>query len=164
MIDKGYIQPSMSPWGAPILFVKKKDGTLQLCIDYRQLNKVTIKNKYPLPRIDDLFDQLGGASIFSKIDLRFGYHQVQIKGEDIHKMAFRTRYGHYEFVVLPFGLTNALATFMCLMDNVLRKFLDKFVLVFIDDILIYSKNREEHEEHLVLQVLREHHLYAKFSK
>jgi hypothetical protein len=154
----------MSQWGAPILFVKKKYGTLQLCIDYRQLNKVTIKNKYPLPRIDDLFDQLGGASIFSKIDLRFGYHQVQIKGEDIHKMAFRTRYGHYELVVLPFGLTNALATFMCLMDNVLRKFLDKFVLVFIDDILIYSKNREEHEEHLVLQVLREHHLYAKFSK
>jgi hypothetical protein len=166
MMDKGYIRPSMSPWGAPILFVKKKDGTLQLCIDYRQLNKVTIKNKYPLPRIDDLFDQLGGAAIFSKIDLRFGYHHVQIKGEDIHKMAFETRYGHYEFVVVPFGLINALATFMCLMNNVLSKFLDKFVLVFIDNILIYSKNREEHEEHLrlVLQVLREHHLYAKFSR
>jgi hypothetical protein len=166
MMDRGYIRPSMSPWGALVLFVKKKDGTLRLCIDYRQLNKVTIKNKYPLPRIDDLFDQLGGASIFSKIDLRFGYHQVRIKGEDIHKTAFRTRYGHYEFVVVPFGLTNAPATFMCLMNNVLSKFLDKFVLVFIDDILIYSKNREEHEEHLrlVLQVLGEHHLYAKFSK
>jgi hypothetical protein len=166
MMDKGYIWPSVSPWGAPILFVKKKDGTLRLCIDYRQLNKVIIKNKYPLPRIDDLFDQLGGASIFSKIDMRSGYHQVRIKGEDIHKTAFRTIYGHYEFVVVPFGLTDAPATFMCLMNNVLNKFLEKFVLVFIDDILIYSKNREEHEEHLrlVLQVLREHQLYAKFSK
>jgi hypothetical protein len=148
------------------LFVKKKDGTLQLCIDYKQLTKTTIKNKYPLPRIDDLFDQLGGASIFSKIDLRSGYHQVRIKDEDIHKTTFRTRYGHYEFVVVSFGLTNALATLMCLMNNVLSKFLDKFVLVFIDDILIYSKKREEHEEHLrlILQVLREHQLYAKFSK
>jgi hypothetical protein len=156
----------VSPWEAPIMFVKKKDGTLRLCIDYRQLNKVTIKNKYPLPRIDDLFDQLGGGSIFSKIDLRSRYHQFRIKGEDIHKTAFKTRYGHYEFVVVPFGLTNALANFMCLMNNVLSKFLEKFVLDFIDDLLIYSKNREEHEEHLrlVLQVLREHQLYAKFSK
>jgi hypothetical protein len=156
MMDKGYIQPSVSPWGAPVLFVKKKDGTLRLCIHYRQLNKVTVKNKYPLPRIDDLFNQVGGAYIFSKIDLRSGYHQVRIKGEDIHKISFRMRYGHYEFVVVPFGLTNAPATFMCLMNNVLSKFLDKFVLVFIGDILIYSKNREEHEEHLrlVLQVLR----------
>jgi hypothetical protein len=161
MMDKGYIRPR-----APVLFVKKKDGTLRLCIDYRQLNKVTIKNKYPLPRIDDLFDQLGGASIFSKIDLRSGYLRVQIKGEDIHKTAFQTRYGHYDFVVVPFGLTNAPATFMCLINNVLNKFLDKYVLVFIDDILIYSNNREEHEGHLrlVLQVLREHQLYAKFNK
>jgi hypothetical protein len=166
MMDKSYNRPSVSPWGAPILFVKNKNGTLRLCIDYRQLNKTTIKNKYPLPRIDDLFEQLMGAYIFSKIELRSRYHQVRIKDEDIHKTTFRTRYGHYEFVVVPFGLTNALATFMCLMNNVLNKFLDGFVLVFIDDILIYSKNREEHEEHLklVLQVLREHRIYAKFSK
>jgi hypothetical protein len=166
MMDNDYIRPSVSPWGVTVLFVKKKDGTLRLCIDYRQLNKVTIKNKYPFPRIDDLFDQLGGASIFSKIDLRSGYHQVLIKGEDMHKTAFQTRYGHYEFLVVPFGLTNSLATFMCLMNNVLNKFLDKFLLDFIDDILIYSKNIEEHKEHLrlVLQVLREHHLYAKFNK
>jgi hypothetical protein len=131
----------VSPWGDPFLFVKNKDGTLQLCIDYRELNKVIVKNKYPIPRIDDFFNQLGGASIFSKIELRYGYHQVQIKHEDIQKIAFRTRYSHYEFVVVPFGLTNAFATFMCLMNNVLGKFLDKFVLVFIDDILIYSENR-----------------------
>jgi hypothetical protein len=118
------------------MFVKKKYGTLRLCIDYRQLNKETIKNKYPLPRIDDLFDQLGGASLFLKINLRSGYHQVQIKDEEIHKTTFRTRYGHYEFMVVPFGLTNSPATFMCLMNNVLNKFLDKFLLVFIDDILI----------------------------
>jgi hypothetical protein len=141
MMDKGYIRPNVSPWRAPVLFLKKKDGTLRLCIYYRQLNKETIKNKYPLPRIDDLFDQLGGASIFSKIDLRSGYHQVRIKDEYIHKTTFRTRYSHYEFMVVPFGLTNAPATFMCLMNNVLNKFLDKFVLVFIDYILIYSKNR-----------------------
>jgi hypothetical protein len=146
--------------------VKNKDGTFRLCIDYRKLNKMTIKNKYPLPRIDDLFDQLRGATIFSKIDLRYGYHQVQIKDEDIHKTSFRTRYGHYEFVVVPFGITNAPTTFMCLMNNVLSRFLDRFVLDFIDDILIYSKNREENEEPLkiVLQLLREPQLYAKFSK
>jgi hypothetical protein len=152
--------------GSTSLVCEEEDGTLRLCIDYRQLNKTTIKNKYPLLIIDDLFDQLGVASIFSKIDSRSRYHQVQIKDEDIHKIAFRTYYGHYEFVVVPFILTNAPATFMCLMNNVLKKFLDIFVLVFIDDILIYSKNREEHEEYLrhVLQVLREHHLYAKFRK
>jgi hypothetical protein len=146
--------------------VKKKDRKLRLCIDYKQLNKMTIKNKYLLPRIDDLFDQLRGATIFFNIDWRFGYYQFQIKDEYIHKKTFRTRYGNYEFVVVPFGLTNAPTTFMLFMNNVLSDFLDIFVFVFIDDILIYSKNREEHEEYLklVLQVIREHQLYAKFSK
>jgi hypothetical protein len=148
------------------IFVKKKDGTLRLCIDFRQLNKSTVKKKYPLPRIDDLFDQLRGENIFSKIDLRSGYHQVRIKEEDISKTTFRTRYGHYEFVVVPFGLTNAPTVFMCLMNDIFRNYLDKFVIVFLDDILIYSKSEEEHEHHLrlVLQVLREHQLYAKLRK
>jgi hypothetical protein len=135
----------VSPWGAPILFVRNKYGTLRLCIDYRQLNKMTIKNRYPLPRIDDLFDQVRGATIFSKIDLCFGYHQVRIKDEDIYKTTFRTRYKHYEFVVIPFGMTNAPTSFMCLMNNILSKCLDKFVIVFIEDILIYSKDEKEHE-------------------
>src|SRR5712692_1563219 len=127
---------------------------------------MTIKNRYPMPRIDDLFDQLRGAKVFSKIDLRSGYHQVRIKDEDIHKTAFGTRYGHYEFVVVPFGLTNAPATFMCLMNSVFSRYLDKFVLVFLDGILVYSKNEEEHEEHLILtlSLLREHQLYPKLSK
>ncbi|EOY03208.1 Uncharacterized protein TCM_017838 [Theobroma cacao] len=148
LLDEGFIRPSVSPWGTPVLFVKKKDGSLRLCIDYRQLKKVTVKNKYPLPRIDDLFDQLQGAQCFSKIDLRFGYHQLRIRNEDIPKTVFRTRYGHYEFLVMSFGLTNAPAAFMDLMNRVFKPYLDKFVVVFIDDILIYSKSREEHEQHL----------------
>lgn len=148
------------------MFVKKKDGTLHLCIDYRQLNKLTIKNIYPLPHIDDLFDQICGETMFSRIDLRSGYHQVRIKDDDIFKTALRTRYGHYEFVDMSFGLINAPASFMCLMTSVLSKYLDQSVVVFIDDLLIYSRTKEEHEEHLqiILQVLREHKLYAKFNK
>jgi hypothetical protein len=132
--------PSVSPWGALVLFVKKKGGTLSLCIDFRKLNKVTIKNKYHLPRIDYLFDELKGARIFSKIGLRSIYHQVRIREEDINKTTFRTRYGHYEFMVVPFGLSNAPTVFMCLMNGVFREYLDKFVIVFLDDILFYSKS------------------------
>ncbi|KAJ0431848.1 putative nucleotidyltransferase, Ribonuclease H [Helianthus annuus] len=166
LLTKGFIRPSSSPWGAPVLFVKKKDGSMRLCIDYRELNKVTIKNRYPLPRIDDLFDQLQGASYFSKIDLRSGYHQLRVRDEDVHKTAFRTRYGHYEFLVMPFGLTNAPAAFMDLMNRVCKPCLDKFVIVFIDDILIYSKSQADHEKHLrcILELLQREKLYAKFSK
>ncbi|XP_055824467.1 uncharacterized protein LOC129892996 [Solanum dulcamara] len=166
LLSKGFIRPSVSPWGAPVLFVKKKDGTMRMCIDYRQLNKVTVKNKYPLPRIDDLFDQLQGAALFSKIDLRSGYHQLKIRASDIPKTAFRTRYGHYEFLVMSFGLTNAPAAFMELMNGVFRPYLDSFVIVFIDDILVYSKTEADHVRHLrlVFQKLREEKLYAKFSK
>ncbi|KAL0549833.1 hypothetical protein IC582_014322 [Cucumis melo] len=144
----------------------KKDGSMRLCIDYRELNKVTVKNHYPLPRIDDLFDQLQGATVFSKIDLRSGYHQLRIRDSDIPKIAFRSRYRHYEFIVMSFGLTNAPAVFMYLMNRVFKDFLDTFVIVFIDDILIYSKTEVEHEEHLhqVLETLRANKLYAKFSK
>ncbi|GJS65063.1 putative reverse transcriptase domain-containing protein [Tanacetum coccineum] len=164
--EKGFIRPSHSPWGAPVLFVKKKDDALRMCIDYRELNKLTIKNRYPLPRIDDLFDQLQGACYFSKIDLCSGYHQLRVRDEDIPKTAFRTRYGHFEFTVMPFGLTNAPAVFMDLMNRVCKPYLDKFVIVFIDDILIYSKSEEEHEAHLktILDLLKEEKLYAKFSK
>jgi hypothetical protein len=166
LLKKGYIRPSVSPWGAPVLFVKRNDGTLRLCIHFRQLNKSTVKNKYPLPRIDDLFDQLRGANIFSKIYLRSGYHKVRIKEEDIHKTTFRTMYGHYEFVVVPFGLSNAPVVFMCLMNGIFKNYLDKFVIVFLDKILVYSNSKQEHEHHLilVLQVLREHQLYSKLSK
>ncbi|GJY79079.1 putative reverse transcriptase domain-containing protein [Tanacetum coccineum] len=166
LTDKGFIRPSSSPWGAPVLFVKKKDGSFRMCIDYRELNKLTVKNRYPLPRIDDLFDQLQGSSIYSKIDLRSGYHQLRVREEDIPKTAFRTRYGHYEFQVMSFGLTNAPAVFMDLMNRVCKPYLDKFVIVFIDDILIYSKSKKEHEEHLrqILKLLKKEELYAKFSK
>jgi len=160
------VRPSVSPWGAPVLLVKKKYGSMRMCIDYRQINKVTIKNKYPLLRIDDLMDQLQGASVFSKIDLRSGYHQIQVRKEDIPKTAFRTRYGHYEYLVMPFGVTNAPTVFMDYMNRIFHEFLDKFVVVFIDDILIYSKSTEEHSEHLriVLQILKERKLFAKLSK
>nr|GEY46545.1 putative reverse transcriptase domain-containing protein [Tanacetum cinerariifolium] len=154
------------PWGALVLFVKKKDGSFRMCIDYRKLNKLTIKNRYPLPRIHDLFDQLQGSSVYSKIDLRSGYHQLRVREKDIPITVFRTRYGHYEFQVMPFGLTNAPAVFMDLMNHVCKPFLDKFMIVFIDDILIYSKNKEEHEDHLriILELLQKEKLYVKFSK
>ena len=166
LLGKGFIRPSTSPWGAPVLFAKKKDKTLRLCIDYRQLNRVTIKNRYPLPRIDDLFDQLRGARVYSKIDLRTGYHQLRVREADIPKIAFRTRYGHFEFTVMPFGLTNAPMAFMGLMNRVFQPYLDQFVVVFVDYILIYSQSEVEHEDHLriVLQLLRDHQLYAWFSK
>ncbi|GJV97029.1 putative reverse transcriptase domain-containing protein [Tanacetum coccineum] len=166
LADRGFIRPSTSPWGAPILFVKIKDRSFRMCIDYRELNKLTVKNHYPLPRIDDLFDQVQGSSVYSKIDLRSGYHQLRVRNEDIPKTAFRTRYGHYEFQVMPFGLTNAPAVFMDLMNRVCKPYLDKFVIVFIDDILIYSRNKEEHADHLriILELLRKEKLYAKFSK
>ncbi|GJV76534.1 hypothetical protein Tco_1508118 [Tanacetum coccineum] len=156
----------MKERGAPVLFVKKKDGSFRMCIDYRKLNKLTVKNRYPLPRIDDLFDQLQGSSVYSKIDLRSGYHQLRVREEDIPKTAFRTLYRHYEFQVMPLGLTNAPAVFMDLMNRVCKPYLDKFVIVFIDDILIYSKKKEEHEEHLklILELLKKEELYAKFSK
>jgi len=149
-----------------VLLVKKKDGSSRLCVDYRQLNKLTMKNKYPLPRIDDLMDQLHGVALFSKIDLRSGYHQIRVKSDDVQKTAFRSRYGHYEYVVMPFGVTNAPALFMDYMNRIFRPFLDKFVVVIIDDILIYSRTREEHARHLrtVLSILREKQLYAKLSK
>jgi hypothetical protein len=166
LLDKGFIRPSASPWGCPALFVKKKDNSLSLCVDYCPLNAVNIKNKYPLPRIDILFDQLAGARVFSKIDFRSEYHQIKIRPSDIPKTAFSTGYGLYEYLVMSFGLTNAPAYLMYLMNSVFMQELNKFVVVFIDDILIYSKNPEDHVNHLhiVLQRLRDHHLYAKFSK
>ena len=166
LLDRGFIRPSTSPLGTLVLFEKKKDKTLRLCIDYRQLNRVTIKNRYPLPKIDDLFDQLRGARVYSKIDLRTGYHQLRVMEIDIPNTVFRMRYGHFEFTVMPFGLTNVPAAFMDLMHRIFQPYLDQFVVVFVDDILIYSQSEWEHEYHLriVLQLLRDHQMYAKFSK
>src|SRR4051812_2227624 len=165
-LDKGFIQPSASSWGAPVLFVEKKDKTKRLVVDYRSLNEVTIKNKYPLPNINELFDQLKGASVFSKIDLRSGYFQLKIREQDVPKTAFTTRYRLYEYTVMSFGLTNAPAYFMTMMNKAFMEYLDNFIVVFIDDILIYSKDEKEHEKHLrlIMEKRREHKLYAKFSK
>jgi hypothetical protein len=148
LLDKGYIRPSSSHWGCPALFVKKKDQSLRLCVDFQPLNAITIKNKYLLPRIDILFDQLAGAKVFFKVNLHSGYHQIKIRPEDVPKTAFSTRYGLYEYLVMSFGLTNATAHFMYQMNSVFMPELDKFVVVFIDDILIYSKSEEEHAQHL----------------
>ena len=148
LLGMGFIRPSTSPWGASLFFSKKKDKTLQLCIDYRHLNKVTIKNRYPLLMIDELFDQLRGARVYSKIDLHTGYHQLRVKEEDIPKKAFKTRYGHFKFTVMPFELTNAPVAFMDLRHRVFQPYLDQFVVVFVDNILIYSNSEEEHEDHM----------------
>jgi hypothetical protein len=166
LLDKGYIRLSCSPWGCPAIFVSKKDKTQRLCVDYQPLNAVTMKNKYSLPHIDLLFDQLIGAHIFSKIDIRSGYHQIKIYEEDIPKTAFSTWYSLYEYLLMSFGLTNAPAHFVYLMNSIFMEELDKFVVVFIDDILVFSKSKKEHKEHLhiVLQWLCDHQLYAKFSK
>jgi hypothetical protein len=165
-LDKGYIHPSSSPWGYPALFVKKKDQSLRLCVNYRPLNTITIKNKYLLARIDILFDQLAGVKVFSMVDLCLGYQQIKILLEDVPKTAFSMRYGLYEYLVMSFGLTNAHAHFMYLMNSVFMPELEKVVMVFLDDILLYSKNEEEHEQHLriILQRLHDHQLYAKFIK
>jgi hypothetical protein len=152
LLDKGYIRPSSSPWGCTTLFVMKKDQSMSLCVDYHPLNVITVKNKYPLPRIDILFDQIASANVFSQVDLCSGYHQIKIRLEDIPKTAFSTRYGLYEYSVMSFGLTNAPAHFMYLMNSVFMPELNKFVMVFIDDILIYSKSEEEHlRNHRIIQ-------------
>jgi hypothetical protein len=166
LLGKRYIHLSSSPWGYPALFLKKKDQSLRMCVDYRHLNAITIKNKYPLSRIDILFDQLAGAKVFSKVDLHLGYHQIKIYLEDVPKTAFPTRYGLYEYLVMSFGLINAPAHFMHMMNSVFISELNKFVVVFIDDIPIYSKSEEEHEQHLqiILQRLHDHQLYTKFSE
>ncbi|GKC77562.1 putative nucleotidyltransferase, ribonuclease H [Tanacetum coccineum] len=163
--DKGFIQPIHSPWGAPVLFVKK-DNSFQMCIDYQELNKLTIKNRYPLPRIDDLFNQLQGSQYFSKIDLRLGYHQLRVHEADISKTAFRTQHRHFKFMVMPYGLTNAPVVFIDLMNRVCKPYIDKFIIEFIDDILIYSKSKEDQEVHLklVLELLKKEKLFAKFYK
>lgn len=163
LLDNGHIRPSVSPYGAPVLFARKKDGSLRMCIDYRALNKQTIKNKCPIPNIDELLDHLAGAKVFSCIDLMQGYHQLRIAEEDIQKTAFNTQLGHFEYLVLPFGLSNAPAAFVTLMNDVFKDCLYKFVIIFLDDICIYSKSEEEHLLHLkhVLSLLRQHKLYAK---
>nr|GFB26888.1 hypothetical protein [Tanacetum cinerariifolium] len=165
LLEKGFIHPSLSPWGAPVLFMKKKDGSFRMCIDYHEFNKLTVKNRYPLSRIDNLFDQLQGSSVYSKIDLRSGYHQLRIKEEDIPITAFRTQYGYVKFQMMPFRLTNEPTVFMDSMNRVCKPYLDKFVIVFIDGILVYSKDEKEHGKHLriILELLKER-LYFKFSK
>jgi hypothetical protein len=166
LLERGYIRQNKSPFGAPVLFISKKDGKFRMCIDYRALNKITIKKNYPLLRVDDLLDRLAGAKVFSRIDLKSGYYQIRIAEEDIEKTACRTRYGSYEFVVMPFGLCNAPATFTTLMNSMFHHKSDDFVVVYIDDILIFSKSKEEHAKHLkiVLKKLRDNKLYANLEK
>ncbi|GBG80262.1 hypothetical protein CBR_g30628 [Chara braunii] len=166
LLRLGFIKPSNSPWGVPVLFARKADGTLRLCIDYRGLNRYTVKNSYPMPRSDELFDRLAGNRFFTKIDLRSGYHQIRVAAADQPKTAFRSRFGHYEFTVMPFGFTNAPVTFQRVMKDVFSDILEQYVLIYLDDILVYSRTLEEHLRHLrdVLDCLSRHDFYAKLSK